>query len=204
MKAGRPVEVQRLSEWHLICIAMVHRAQMMSRTQRNRWMSAGDIQQRICSAVAMHHISGRQYRFGIRSMPHTIKTCMRCLEEMGSLFREFVIGADSFGQLSSGIPNRILSGHMYWLIVAIVMGILSQSELRLPLLQVVSSNKYFSVGVQSPTEINAPRGRTLSGRQWFCADRNGVQSAVILKRRCQLALTRITHQVSRAFDLNLI
>ena len=51
---------------------------------------------------------------------------------------------------------------------------LSQSELRLPLLQVVSSNKYFSVGVQSPTEINAPRGRTLSGRQWFCADRNGV------------------------------
>ena len=34
----------------------------------------------------------------------------------------------------------------------------SQSELRLPLLQVVSSNKYFSVGVQSPTEINAPRG----------------------------------------------
>ena len=79
---------------------------------------------------------------------------------------------------------------------------LSQSELRLPLLQVVSSNKYFSVGVQSPTEINAPRGRTLSGRQWFCADRNGVQSAVILKRRCQLALTRITHQVSRAFDLN--
>ena len=49
---------------------------------------------------------------------------MRCLEEMGSLFREFVIGADSFGQLSSGIPNRILSGHMYWLIVAIIMGIL--------------------------------------------------------------------------------
>ena len=63
----------------------------------------------------------------------------------------------------------------------------SQSELRLPLLQVVSSNKYFSVGVQSPTEINAPRG-----------------CAVILKRRCQLALTRITHQVSRAFDLNMI
>ena len=25
---------------------------------------------------------------------------------------------------------------------------------------------------------------------------------MILKRRCQLALTRITHQVSRAFDLN--
>ena len=40
------------------------------------------------------------------------------------MFREFVIGADSFGQLSSGIPNRILSGLMYWLIVAIVMGIL--------------------------------------------------------------------------------
>ena len=43
---------------------------------------------------------------------------------MGNLFREFVIGADSFGQLSSGIPNRILSGLMYWLIAVIVMGIL--------------------------------------------------------------------------------
>ena len=42
------------------------------------------------------------------------------------------------------------------------------------------------MGVQSPTEINAPRG-----------------CAVILKRICQLSLTRITHQVSRAFDLNL-
>ena len=66
----------------------------------------------------------------------------------------------------------------------VLSNFLSQSEMRLSLLQVVSSNKYFSVGVQSPTEINAPRG-----------------SAVILKRRCQLALTRITHQVSRAFDL---
>ena len=60
----------------------------------------------------------------------------------------------------------------------------SQSELRLPLLQVVSNNKSFSVGVQSPTEINAPRG-----------------CAVILRRICQLSLTRITHQVSHAFDL---
>ena len=59
----------------------------------------------------------------------------------------------------------------------------SQSR-RLPLLQVVSNNKSFSVGVQSPTEINAPRG-----------------CAVILRRICQLSLTRITHQVSRAFDL---
>ena len=44
--------------------------------------------------------------------------------------------------------------------------------------------KPFSVGVQSPTEINAPR---------VCV--------VILRRICQLSLTRITHQVSRAFDL---
>ena len=64
--------------------------------------------------------------------------------------------------------------------------ILSQSR-RLPLLQVVSNNKSFSVGVQSPTEINAPRG-----------------CAVILRRICQLSLTRITHQVSHAFDLNLV
>ena len=67
------------------------------------------------------------------------------------------------------------------------MGVLSQSELRLPLLQVVRNNKSFSVGVQSPTEINAPRG-----------------CAVILRRICQLSLTRITHQVSRAFDLKYI
>ena len=52
---------------------------------------------------------------------------------------------------------------------------LSQSR-RLPLLQVVSNNKSFSVGVQSPTEINAPRGHTLSSGQWFCADRNEVEN----------------------------
>ena len=45
-------------------------------------------------------------------------------------------------------------------------------------LQVVSKNKSFSVGVQSPTEINAPRG-----------------CAVILKRICQLSL--LAHERSR-------
>ena len=44
---------------------------------------------------------------------------------------------------------------------------------------------YISVGGYSSAEINAPRG-----------------CAVILRRICQLSLTRITHQVSRAFDLN--
>ena len=43
---------------------------------------------------------------------------------MGSLFREFVIGADSFGQLSNGISNSIVSGIVYWLIATIVIGIL--------------------------------------------------------------------------------
>ena len=41
-----------------------------------------------------------------------------------NLFREFVTGADSFGQLSNGISNSIVSRIVYWLIVAIVMGIL--------------------------------------------------------------------------------
>ena len=41
-----------------------------------------------------------------------------------SLLQEFVTGADSFGQLSNGISNRIISGSVYWLIAAIVMGIL--------------------------------------------------------------------------------
>ena len=40
------------------------------------------------------------------------------------LFREFVIGADSFGQLSNGISNSIVSRIVYWLIATIVMGIL--------------------------------------------------------------------------------
>lgn len=43
---------------------------------------------------------------------------------MGSLFREFVIGADFFGQLSSGIQNSIISEIMYWLIAGAVMAIL--------------------------------------------------------------------------------
>ena len=34
-----------------------------------------------------------------------------------SLFQKFVAGADSFGQLSSGISNSIISGIVYWLIV---------------------------------------------------------------------------------------
>ena len=41
-----------------------------------------------------------------------------------NLFREFVTGADSFGQLSNGISNSIVSGIVYWLIAAIVIGIL--------------------------------------------------------------------------------
>lgn len=41
-----------------------------------------------------------------------------------NLFREFVTGADSFGQLSNEISNSIVSGIVYWLIAAIVMGIL--------------------------------------------------------------------------------
>ena len=45
-------------------------------------------------------------------------------KEIINLFREFVTGADPFGQLSNGISNSIVSGIVYWLIVAIVMGIL--------------------------------------------------------------------------------
>ena len=41
-----------------------------------------------------------------------------------SLLQEFVTGADSFGQLSNRISNSIISEIVYWLIVAIVMGIL--------------------------------------------------------------------------------
>ena len=41
-----------------------------------------------------------------------------------SLLQEFVTGADSFGQLSNGISNSIISEILYWLIIAIIMGIL--------------------------------------------------------------------------------
>ena len=40
-----------------------------------------------------------------------------------SLLQEFVTGADFFGQLSNRISNSIISEIVYWLIVAIVMGI---------------------------------------------------------------------------------
>ena len=43
---------------------------------------------------------------------------------IGSLFRKFVIGADSLGQLSSGMQNSIISRIMYWLIAGAVMAIL--------------------------------------------------------------------------------
>jgi len=43
---------------------------------------------------------------------------------IASLLQEFIAGADSFGQLSNEIPNSIVSGIVYWLIAAIVIGIL--------------------------------------------------------------------------------
>ena len=43
---------------------------------------------------------------------------------IASLLQEFVTGADSFGQLSNRISNSIISEIVYWLIAAIVMGIL--------------------------------------------------------------------------------
>ena len=43
---------------------------------------------------------------------------------MVNLLQEFVTGADSFGQLSNGISNSIISEILYWLIAAIIMGIL--------------------------------------------------------------------------------
>ena len=49
---------------------------------------------------------------------------IRMSQRNSFLFQEFVIGADSFGQLSNGISNSIVSGIVYWLIATIVMGIL--------------------------------------------------------------------------------
>ena len=85
------------------------------------------------------------------------------------------------------LKQRHYNGGDCWGHTAVLISVVLSQSRRLPLLQVVSNNKSFSVGVQSPTEINAPRG-----------------CAVILRRICQLSLTRITHQVSRAFDLNLV
>lgn len=60
--------------------------------------------------------------------PVFLKDCITFFGTIGkgiiNLFREFVTGADSFGQLSNGISNSIVSGIVYWLIAAIVMGIL--------------------------------------------------------------------------------
>ena len=60
--------------------------------------------------------------------PAFLNDCITFFGTLGkgmlSLFQEFVTGADSFGQLSNGISNSIISGIVYWLIAAIVMGIL--------------------------------------------------------------------------------
>ena len=60
--------------------------------------------------------------------PVFLNDCITFFDTIGkgivSLLQEFVTGADSFGQLSNGILNSIISGIVYWLIVAIVMGIL--------------------------------------------------------------------------------
>lgn len=60
--------------------------------------------------------------------PAFFNDCITFFDTIGkgivSLLQEFVTGADSFGQLSNGISNSIVSGIVYWLIAAIVMGIL--------------------------------------------------------------------------------
>lgn len=45
-------------------------------------------------------------------------------KEIVNLLQEFITSADSFGQLSSGISNSIVSGIVYWLIAGIVIGFL--------------------------------------------------------------------------------
>ena len=58
--------------------------------------------------------------------PAFLNDCITFFDTIGkgivSLLQEFVTGADSFGQLSNGISNSIVSGIVYWLIAAIVMG----------------------------------------------------------------------------------
>lgn len=60
--------------------------------------------------------------------PAFLNDCITFFGTLGkgivSLLQEFVAGADSFRQLSNGISNSIVSGIVYWLIAAIVMGIL--------------------------------------------------------------------------------
>ena len=71
---------------------------------------------------------------------------------------------------------------------------LSQSR-RLPLLQVVSNNKSFSVGVQSPTEINAPRGcrkRDIQTRGEHPAHRRGMR----ISRICAWNTSRLAYDGS--------
>ena len=60
--------------------------------------------------------------------PFFLNDCITFFGTIGkgivSLLQEFVTSADSFGQLSNGISNSIISGIVYWLSAAIVMGIL--------------------------------------------------------------------------------
>ena len=60
--------------------------------------------------------------------PVFLNDCITFFDTIGkgivSLLQEFVTGADSFGQLNNGISNSIISEILYWLIIAIIMGIL--------------------------------------------------------------------------------
>ena len=66
------------------------------------------------------------------------------------LFCNLIVGDNIYSRLNFDYIFQIKSKKIY-------KGNLSQSR-RLPPLQVVSNSKFVSVGVQSPTEINAPRG----------------------------------------------
>ena len=72
-------------EWHSFRLAMDTPAFSIMKMQRNRWTSAGSTRWRKYSAVPMHRISGRQFRFGIRNMPHTTISCMPYWDELSML-----------------------------------------------------------------------------------------------------------------------
>ena len=84
-------------------------------------------------------------------------------DEEDSILNKAIEEGVNWIEVGGILLNHRLSGYFYnnfWVNVFpcwYKRGGLSQSR-RLPPLQVVSNSKFVSVGVGSPTEINAPRG----------------------------------------------
>ena len=82
MKAGRPVAVQRLLEllFNLYCNGTPSVDDEQDTEEQVDECRRYSVEDLFCCCYALYFWQAIQIRYP--GMPHTIKTCMRCLEEM--------------------------------------------------------------------------------------------------------------------------